>query len=62
LIVRWLDKVNKMSNNKELKFCKCFQLEKGINFLFAVDLIGCALYIADIIAIIYGFDGSDLYF
>lgn len=46
----------------EHKFCRCFNLEKGVNFLFAVDILGLLLYVANIIGIIEGFDGADTFF
>lgn len=49
-----------MSSSK--KFCCRFDLEKGVRFLFIMDCIGLFLYIANIIGVVNGFDGADIYF
>ena len=48
--------------SSSLKFCHKFDLEKGVRFLFIMDCIGLFLYIANIIGVVNGFDGADIYF
>ncbi len=45
-----------MSNNR--KFCKRYQMEKSVTFLFMMDVFGMTLYIGNILGLVFGNSGS----